>query len=77
MADPSGYGVELEHLVWEPYARAATLHSARGLELKLGCLALLLVVTLLCGFLPLWILHRPGGPSGPSGKGPKGTPPLP
>ncbi|XP_077776575.1 zinc transporter ZIP1 [Podarcis muralis] len=51
---------QLEEMVWEPYAHVVALRSATGLEVKLGSLALLLVVTLLCGFLPLWVFRRPG-----------------
>ncbi|XP_042296517.1 LOW QUALITY PROTEIN: zinc transporter ZIP1 [Sceloporus undulatus] len=64
MAEPFGHDTKLGHLVWEPYAQAVPLRSITGLEVKLGSLALLLVVTLVCGFLPLWILRRPGTTTG-------------
>ncbi|XP_054850924.1 zinc transporter ZIP1 [Eublepharis macularius] len=51
---------ELDQMVWQPYARTTALHSQLGLEVKLGSLVLLLMVTLLCGFLPMWVFHRPG-----------------
>ncbi|XP_063001674.1 zinc transporter ZIP1 isoform X2 [Elgaria multicarinata webbii] len=47
-------------MVWKPYAQVVPLRSTTGLEVKLGSLALLLFVTLLCGFLPLWVFRRPG-----------------
>uniref|UniRef100_A0ABM5F540 Zinc transporter ZIP1 n=1 Tax=Pogona vitticeps TaxID=103695 RepID=A0ABM5F540_9SAUR len=64
MAELLGQEVELEHLVWEPYTQAAPLRSATGLAVKLGCLALLLVVTLICGFLPVWVFRRPPAATG-------------
>uniref|UniRef100_A0A8C5WNC7 Solute carrier family 39 member 1 n=2 Tax=Elapidae TaxID=8602 RepID=A0A8C5WNC7_LATLA len=45
-------------LVWNPYE--STARSVQALELKLGSLVLLLVVTLLCAFIPLWLFRRPG-----------------
>ncbi|KAJ7307305.1 hypothetical protein JRQ81_009311 [Phrynocephalus forsythii] len=67
MADPLGREGGLGHLVWEPYAQAAPPRPATNLELKLGCLALLLIVTLACGFLPLWVLRRTGAAAGTTG----------
>ncbi|XP_061462844.1 zinc transporter ZIP1 [Rhineura floridana] len=60
MATQLGSETQLEHMVWEPYAPVMTLSSTTGLEAKLGSLALLLLVTLLCGLLPLWLFRRPG-----------------
>ncbi|XP_034261965.1 zinc transporter ZIP1 [Pantherophis guttatus] len=45
-------------LVWNPYE--STARSVQALELKLGSLVLLLLVTLLCAFIPLWLFRRPG-----------------
>ncbi|XP_077177483.1 zinc transporter ZIP1 [Paroedura picta] len=53
-------GPEPELLVWQPYTRLAAVRSPVGLEVKLGSLVLLLLVTLVCGFLPLWVFRRPG-----------------
>ncbi|KAL8184564.1 UNVERIFIED_CONTAM: hypothetical protein K2H54_020504 [Gekko kuhli] len=66
MAEPGGPEPELDQLVWRPYTRPAAIHSPLGLEVKLGSLALLLFVTLVCGFLPLWVFHRPGSATGSS-----------
>ncbi|XP_060116744.1 zinc transporter ZIP1 [Heteronotia binoei] len=60
MAEPGGPEPELDPLVWHPYSQPVVLQSPVGLEVKLGSLVLLLLVTLLCGFLPLWVFHRPG-----------------
>ncbi|KAJ6656932.1 hypothetical protein lerEdw1_002933 [Lerista edwardsae] len=59
MAAESESVTVLEHLVWAPYARMVPVSSPTGLAVKLGSLALLLVVTLLCGLLPLWLFRRP------------------
>ncbi|KAM6435645.1 zinc transporter ZIP1 [Liasis olivaceus] len=58
MAEPWDPDAKLEHLVWNPYG--TPLRSVKGLELKLGSLVFLLLVTLLCAFIPLWIFRRPG-----------------
>ncbi|XP_044304365.1 zinc transporter ZIP1 [Varanus komodoensis] len=60
MAEPLGYEAELQHTVWGAHSLAGPRRPAAGLEVKLGSLALLLLVTLVCGFLPLWIFRRPG-----------------
>ncbi|XP_048365866.1 zinc transporter ZIP1 [Sphaerodactylus townsendi] len=60
MAEQAGSDEELVQLVWKPFSQPVEFHSLVGLEVKLGSLVLLLLVTLLCGFLPLWVFHRPG-----------------
>nr|XP_056709488.1 zinc transporter ZIP1 [Euleptes europaea] len=67
MAEQVGPEAELEQVVWQPYSRAVVFRSPVGLEVKLGALVLLLLVTLLCGFLPLWVFHRPGTATSLSG----------
>lgn len=59
-------GSTLGHLVWAPYAHMVSLSSSSGLVVKLGSLALLLTVTLLCGFVPLWLFRRPSTATGTS-----------
>ncbi|XP_053133498.1 zinc transporter ZIP1 [Hemicordylus capensis] len=66
MASQLDQVAEMEHVVWKPYAPLAAVGSLTGLEVKLGSLALLLVVTLLCGFLPLWVFRHPGAVTGSS-----------
>uniref|UniRef100_A0A6I8NBR3 Solute carrier family 39 member 1 n=2 Tax=Ornithorhynchus anatinus TaxID=9258 RepID=A0A6I8NBR3_ORNAN len=55
---------EPERLVWRPEAGpaapAALPALPAGLEVKLGALALLLVVTLLCSLVPICVLRRAG-----------------
>ncbi|KAG8146844.1 hypothetical protein E2320_013936 [Naja naja] len=75
MAGTWGSDTKLDtKLVWNPYE--STARSVQALELKLGSLVLLLLVTLLCAFIPLWLFRRPGsalnsgsfvGPTDPSG----------
>lgn len=68
MAGQGGAEPELDPIVWHPYAQPASFRSPVGLEVKLGSLVLLLFVTLVCGFLPLWVFHRPGTITSSSGK---------
>uniref|UniRef100_A0A8C6X3A3 Solute carrier family 39 member 1 n=1 Tax=Naja naja TaxID=35670 RepID=A0A8C6X3A3_NAJNA len=59
MAGTWGSDTKLDtKLVWNPYE--STARSVQALELKLGSLVLLLLVTLLCAFIPLWLFRRPG-----------------
>ncbi|XP_063173292.1 zinc transporter ZIP1 [Candoia aspera] len=69
MAEPWDPDAKLEHLVWNPYG--TPLRSAKGLELKLGSLVLLLLVTLLCAFVPLWLFRRPGSAPASANFGPQ------
>ncbi|KAM3824832.1 zinc transporter ZIP1 isoform 1-T5 [Vipera latastei] len=56
-------------LVWNPYG--TTVRSVQALELKLGSLVLLLLVTLLCAFIPLWLFRRPGSALNSGSLGPQ------
>ncbi|XP_025260919.1 zinc transporter ZIP1 isoform X1 [Papio anubis] len=51
---------EPELLVWRPEAVASEPPVPVGLEVKLGALVLLLVLTLLCSLVPICVLRRPG-----------------
>ncbi|PNJ56375.1 SLC39A1 isoform 9, partial [Pongo abelii] len=51
---------EPELLVWRPEAVASEPPVPVGLEVKLGALVLLLVLTLLCSLVPVCVLRRPG-----------------
>ncbi|KAM5256750.1 zinc transporter ZIP1 isoform 2-T3 [Ctenodactylus gundi] len=51
---------EPELLVWRPEAVASEPAVPVGLEVKLGALVLLLVLTLLCSLVPICVLRRPG-----------------
>uniref|UniRef100_A0A2K6QFH5 Solute carrier family 39 member 1 n=1 Tax=Rhinopithecus roxellana TaxID=61622 RepID=A0A2K6QFH5_RHIRO len=66
---------EPELLVWRPEAVASEPPVPVGLEVKLGALVLLLVLTLLCSLVPICVLRRPGAnheASGGKGKGSHG-----
>ncbi|XP_023569539.1 zinc transporter ZIP1 [Octodon degus] len=58
---------EPELLVWRPEAVAAEPPVPVGLEVKLGALVLLLVLTLLCSLVPICVLRRPGASHDPEG----------
>jgi zinc transporter 1/2/3 len=51
---------EPEFLVWRPEAVVSEPPVPVGLEVKLGALVLLLVLTLLCSLVPICVLRRPG-----------------
>ncbi|EPQ08541.1 Zinc transporter ZIP1 [Myotis brandtii] len=51
---------EPELLVWRPEAVASAPPLPVGLEVKLGALVLLLVLTLICSLVPICVLRRPG-----------------
>ncbi|KAF0880581.1 S39A1 protein, partial [Crocuta crocuta] len=51
---------EPELLVWRPEAVASEPPGPVGLEVKMGALVLLLVLTLLCSLVPICVLRRPG-----------------
>uniref|UniRef100_A0AAA9SIZ4 Solute carrier family 39 member 1 n=1 Tax=Bos taurus TaxID=9913 RepID=A0AAA9SIZ4_BOVIN len=51
---------EPELLVWRPEAAASEAPVPMGLEVKLGALVLLLVLTLICSLVPVCVLRRPG-----------------
>ncbi|XP_069334800.1 zinc transporter ZIP1 isoform X2 [Eulemur rufifrons] len=51
---------EPELLVWRPEVVASEPLVPVGLEVKLGALVLLLVLTLLCSLVPICVLRRPG-----------------
>ncbi|XP_010593059.1 zinc transporter ZIP1 isoform X2 [Loxodonta africana] len=51
---------EPELLVWRPEAVASEPPVPVGLEVKLGALVLLLVLTLVCSLVPICVLRRPG-----------------
>lgn len=59
---------EPELLVWRPEAVASEPPVPVGLEVKLGALVLLLVLTLLCSLVPICVLRRPGANHEASGK---------
>lgn len=62
---------EPELLVWRPEAVASEPPVPVGLEVKLGALVLLLVLTLLCSLVPICVLRRPGANHEASVTGPK------
>lgn len=51
---------EPELLVWRPEAAASEAPVPMGLEVKLGALVLLLVLTLICSLVPVCVLRRLG-----------------
>ncbi|XP_075418573.1 zinc transporter ZIP1 isoform X6 [Tenrec ecaudatus] len=51
---------EPELLVWRPEAVASQPPAPVGLEVKLGALVLLLVLTLICSLVPICVLRRSG-----------------
>lgn len=51
---------EPELLVWRPEAAASEPPVPVGLEVKLGALVLLLVLTLICSLVPICVLRRTG-----------------
>uniref|UniRef100_A0A8C9J5R3 Zinc transporter ZIP1 n=1 Tax=Panthera tigris altaica TaxID=74533 RepID=A0A8C9J5R3_PANTA len=61
---------EPELLVWRPEAVASQPPGPVGLEVKMGALVLLLVLTLLCSLVPICVLRRPGA-------GPEASAPVP
>lgn len=58
---------EPELLVWRPEAVASEPPGPVGLEVKMGALVLLLLLTLLCSLVPICVLRRPG--AGPEASG--------
>lgn len=62
-----GPWAEPELLVWRPEAVAAEPPGPVGLEVKMGALVLLLLLTLLCSLVPICVLRRPG--AGPEASG--------
>lgn len=58
---------EPELLVWRPEAVASEPPGPVGLEVKMGALVLLLLLTLLCSLVPICVLRRPG--AGPEALG--------
>lgn len=59
---------EPELLVWRPEAVASESPVPVGLEVKLGALVLLLVLTLICSLVPICVLRQPGANPEASGK---------
>lgn len=59
---------EPELLVWRPEAVAPESPVPVGLEVKLGALVLLLVLTLICSLVPICVLRQPGANPEGSGK---------
>lgn len=62
---------EPELLVWRPEAMASEPSVPVGLEVKLGALVLLLLLTLLCSLVPVCVLRRSGANSEASASGQK------
>lgn len=59
---------EPELLVWRPEAIASEPSVPVGLEVKLGALVLLLLLTLVCSLVPVCVLRRPGASHESSGE---------
>lgn len=59
---------EPELLVWRPEAIASEPSVPVGLEVKLGALVLLLLLTLVCSLVPVCVLRRPGASHEASGE---------
>lgn len=59
---------EPELLVWRPEAVASEPPVPVGLEVKLGALLLLLLLTLMCSLVPICVLRRPGANPEASGE---------
>ncbi|XP_051055253.1 CREB-regulated transcription coactivator 2 isoform X2 [Phodopus roborovskii] len=62
---------EPELLVWRPEAIASEPSVPVGLEVKLGALVLLLLLTLVCSLVPVCVLRRPGASHEASASGQK------
>lgn len=59
---------EPELLVWRPEAIASEPSVPVGLEVKLGALVLLLLLTLICSLVPVCVLRRSGANQEASGE---------
>lgn len=59
---------EPELLVWRPEAIASEPSVPVGLEVKLGALVLLLLLTLICSLVPVCVLRRSGATLEASGE---------
>lgn len=59
---------EPELLVWRPEAVASEPSVPVGLEVKLGALVLLLLLTLICSLVPVCVLRRSGANHESSGE---------
>lgn len=59
---------EPELLVWRPEAIASEPSVPVGLEVKLGALVLLLLLTLICSLVPVCVLRRSGANHEASGE---------
>lgn len=59
---------EPELLVWRPETIASEPSVPVGLEVKLGALVLLLLLTLICSLVPVCVLRRSGANSEASGE---------
>lgn len=59
---------EPELLVWRPEAVASEPSVPVGLEVKLGALLLLLLLTLICSLVPVCVLRRTGANREASGE---------
>uniref|UniRef100_A0A7M4E354 Solute carrier family 39 member 1 n=1 Tax=Crocodylus porosus TaxID=8502 RepID=A0A7M4E354_CROPO len=55
-----GPGANPEQMAWSPGAGVAVKRSPTGLEVKLGSLVTLLLLTIVCGLAPLCIFRHPG-----------------
>lgn len=66
---------EPELLVWRPETAASDPPLPVGLEVKLGALVLLLLLTLVCSLVPICVLRRAGIEPGTSGTA-SGSPAL-
>ncbi|XP_067395390.1 zinc transporter ZIP1 [Emydura macquarii macquarii] len=64
MAEWPGPRADTEQMIWSPDSSAAALHSPTGLEVKLGSLVTLLLLTILCGLAPLCIFRPHGNGAG-------------
>lgn len=62
---------EPELLVWRPEAIASEPSVPVGLEVKLGALVLLLLLTLICSLVPVCVLRRSGANHEASGESPE------
>ncbi|EMP28209.1 Zinc transporter ZIP1 [Chelonia mydas] len=64
MAEWPGPGADPDQMIWSPGSSMAVLPSPTGLEVKLGSLVTLLLLTILCGLAPLCVFRPHGSGAG-------------
>lgn len=64
MAEWPGPRANPDQMIWSPGSSMAALRSPTGLEVKLGSLVTLLLLTILCGLAPLCVFRPHGSGAG-------------